>query len=58
MPNLDAIELNAVRYMAIAVQVKHLSSLRGSCDLEFEEQGHRNEKRLHRPLVGLSSQQT
>ena len=56
MPSLDAIPytLNTVRYMAIVVQVCHV------CDAVVtlhEEQGHRTEKRLCRPLVGLSSQQ-
>ena len=42
--------LNAFRDMAITVQVEHLSSV-----ILSEEQGHRTENRLNRPLVGLSS---
>ena len=37
--------------MAITLQVKHLSSLRRTGDLE-KEQGHRTEKKIYRPLVG------
>ena len=46
--------LNCVRDMAVMVQVKHVSSLRRNCDLEWRARSS-DSNRLCRPLLGLSS---